>query len=100
NFLTLSKDKFDIAKEIYLLLIENYYIANKYKLDVKTYRKEESTILDIKDYILGLIFNLIYNTTTIIYIVYNLNYFYYKYTNKKVKWGNINSIYIKIKGLV
>ena len=59
--MTLSKDKFNIAKEVYLLLIKNYYIANKYKLDLKRYRKEESTILDIKDYILGLIFNRIFN---------------------------------------
>jgi hypothetical protein len=68
-----------MAKEVCLLLINNINnIANKYKLDrLKRYRNKDFTISETKkDYTLGLIFNFIFNTTTTIYIICNLNYFY------------------------
>jgi hypothetical protein len=79
DFLTLSNNEFDIAEEVCLLLINNINnVANKYKLDrLKRYRNKDFTISETKkDYTLGLIFNFIFNTTTTIYIICNLNYFY------------------------
>jgi hypothetical protein len=69
-----------MAEEVYLLLINNINnVANKYKLDrLKRYRNKDFTISEEtkKDYTLGLMFNFVFDTTAIIYIICNLNYFY------------------------
>jgi hypothetical protein len=89
DFSTLSEDKFDMAEEVCLPLINNINnAANKHKPDrLKRHRNKDFTMSETKkDYTLGLMFNFIFDTTATIYTICNLNYFYqYEYTDKKVK---------------
>ena len=104
DFSTLSKDEFDMAKEVCLPLINNINnAANKHKPDrLKRHRNEDFTMSETKkDYTIGLMFNFVLNTAATIYIICNLDYFYQcEYTDKKVKQGKANTIYIKIMGSV